>query len=150
MVGDREELPEKTTKEIQREAEEEIARVAHLARELDQERSTMAYKMTRERRMMSLGMVLPQRDTTQSSTHDAQQTGIDSGTGHDQSVRRWVRSSTRGAGLPHSSAKHFGLQDAHQLANPPPAKRQLRSYCSREAPLGDARCCKRSGPDTQP
>jgi hypothetical protein len=38
MVGDREELPEKTTKEIQREAEEEIARVAHLARELDQER----------------------------------------------------------------------------------------------------------------
>jgi hypothetical protein len=32
MVGNREELPEKTVEEIQREADEEIARAAHLAR----------------------------------------------------------------------------------------------------------------------
>jgi hypothetical protein len=38
MVGNREELLEKASKEIQWEAKEEIAHVAHLARELDQER----------------------------------------------------------------------------------------------------------------
>jgi hypothetical protein len=38
MVGNREELPEKTTEEMQQEADEEIARVAYLARELDQAR----------------------------------------------------------------------------------------------------------------
>jgi hypothetical protein len=35
MVGNGEELLEKTTEEIQQEAEEEIAHTAHLARELD-------------------------------------------------------------------------------------------------------------------
>jgi hypothetical protein len=40
IVGNGEELPEKTTEEIQREAEEEIARVANLSRELDQARDT--------------------------------------------------------------------------------------------------------------
>jgi hypothetical protein len=35
IVGNREELPEKTIEEIQQEAEEEIARAARLARELD-------------------------------------------------------------------------------------------------------------------
>jgi hypothetical protein len=35
MVGNEEELPEKTVKEIQREAKEEITRVAHLAREAE-------------------------------------------------------------------------------------------------------------------
>jgi hypothetical protein len=35
MVGNREELPEKTVEEIQREADEEIARTAHLAREAE-------------------------------------------------------------------------------------------------------------------
>jgi hypothetical protein len=38
MVGNGEELLEKTTEEIQQEAEEEIARVACLAKELDQAR----------------------------------------------------------------------------------------------------------------
>jgi hypothetical protein len=35
MVGNREELSEKTVKEIQREADEEIARAAHLARKAE-------------------------------------------------------------------------------------------------------------------
>jgi hypothetical protein len=38
MVGNGEELPKKTTEEIQQEAEEEITRAARLARELDQAR----------------------------------------------------------------------------------------------------------------
>jgi hypothetical protein len=39
MVVNGEELSENTTKEIQQEAEEEIARAAHLARELDWSRN---------------------------------------------------------------------------------------------------------------
>jgi hypothetical protein len=40
IVGNGEELPGKTTEEIQREVEEEIAHVANLSRELDQARDT--------------------------------------------------------------------------------------------------------------
>jgi hypothetical protein len=57
----------------------------------------MAYRMTRVRRMMSLGMVLPRGDTTQSLIHGVQQTDINFKTDHDQSKRRWVRSGTRGS-----------------------------------------------------
>jgi hypothetical protein len=38
MVGNKEELPQKITEEIQRKGEEEIAHTAYLAKELDQER----------------------------------------------------------------------------------------------------------------
>jgi hypothetical protein len=59
MVGNGEELPDKTVEEIQREAEEEIACAAHLAREAERERGTMACRMTQVHRKMSLGMALP-------------------------------------------------------------------------------------------
>jgi hypothetical protein len=55
---------------------------------LKEERGTMACSMTRVRWMTSLGMAFPRGDTTRSSTHDAQQRRTDSGTGHDQSVRK--------------------------------------------------------------
>jgi hypothetical protein len=55
----------------------------------------MAYRMTRGYLMMSQGMVLLLGDTTQSSTHDSQQIGTDSDTGHDQSERKSVESSTK-------------------------------------------------------
>jgi hypothetical protein len=42
-------------------------------------------------------MALPQGDTTQSSIHSAQQTEIDSRTGHNQPVMKLVGSSTRGS-----------------------------------------------------
>jgi hypothetical protein len=64
---------------------------------LKEERGTMAYKPTQVRQTMSLGMTLPRGDTTQSSIHGAQQTEIDSLTGHDQSERKSVGSSTRGS-----------------------------------------------------
>jgi hypothetical protein len=89
---------------------------------LREERGTTACRMTWVCRMMSLGMVLPQGDTTRSSIHGTQQTGIDSGTSHDQSERKWVGSSTRGAGLLHTGAKHLGLKDAHRSTDSPPAK----------------------------
>jgi hypothetical protein len=60
------------------------------------ERGTTTCRTTWVRQMMSLGMVLPRGDTTQSSIHDAQQTEIDSRTGHDQSERKSVGLSTRG------------------------------------------------------
>jgi hypothetical protein len=56
----------------------------------------------------------------------------------------------RGADLPHSSAKCFGLKDAHRSANSPPAKILSRSYYSREVTPGDVRCSNRGGPETQP
>jgi hypothetical protein len=46
---------------------------------------------------MSLGMVLLRGGNTQSSIHGAQQIEIDSGPGHNQSVRKSVGSSTRGS-----------------------------------------------------
>jgi hypothetical protein len=57
----------------------------------------MTYRTTRVRQKISLGMALPRGDTTRSSIHGAQQTEIDSGTGHDQSMRKLVGSSTRGS-----------------------------------------------------
>jgi hypothetical protein len=61
------------------------------------ERGTTTYKMTHVRWMMSLGMVLPCGDMTQSSIHGTQQTEIDSRTSHDQSERKSVRLSTMGS-----------------------------------------------------
>jgi hypothetical protein len=95
MVEHGDEPHEKTVKEIQREAMEEIARVAHFARDAEKERGTMTCRMTQGNLMMSLGMVLLQGDTTQSSTNGAQQTKTDSETGHDQSQRKSVGSSTK-------------------------------------------------------
>jgi hypothetical protein len=80
LVGEGEKPPEKTVKEIAREAEEEIARAAHLAR---RERSTLACRMTLGHRAMSLGMALLHGGTTQSSTLDTLPIKIDSETGDD-------------------------------------------------------------------
>jgi hypothetical protein len=44
---------------------------------------------------MSLGMGLLRGATTQSSPHDAVQIEIDSETGHDQSARKLIRTSTK-------------------------------------------------------
>jgi hypothetical protein len=59
MVGQGEEPPEKTVEEFQQEAEVEIARAAHLARDAEREKSTTTCRMTLRHLMMSLGMVLP-------------------------------------------------------------------------------------------
>jgi hypothetical protein len=59
-----------------------------------EERGTMAYRMTWVHGKMSLGMALPHGDTTRSSIHGTQQTEIDSGTSHDESMRNWVGLST--------------------------------------------------------
>jgi hypothetical protein len=95
MVEQGGELSEKTAEEIQRDAEEEIARIERLARELDKRKGTTICMMTRGARRMRIGMDLLQGDTTQSSTHDIAPIVNDSGTGHDQSVNRLVWSSTR-------------------------------------------------------
>jgi hypothetical protein len=72
-----------------------MARAARLARELDKRKGIMACRMTLEHRRMSLGMRLCQGDTTRSSTHGAMLAESDSETGHDGSVRKSVRSSTK-------------------------------------------------------
>jgi hypothetical protein len=59
------------------------------------ERGTTACRMTLGHLIMSLGMMLPQGDTTQSSTHGIGQTETDSETGHDPSERKSVGSSTK-------------------------------------------------------
>jgi hypothetical protein len=64
---------------------------------LKEERGIMACKMTLVHQMMSLGMVLPRGDITQSSIHDAQQIEIDYETGHGQSETKLVRLRTRGS-----------------------------------------------------
>jgi hypothetical protein len=81
MVGNVEELPDKTVEEIHWET--------------DNKRGTTACRMTRVHRKMNLRMALMREDTTQSSIHYTQQIKIDVGTGHDQSVRYWVGLSTR-------------------------------------------------------
>jgi hypothetical protein len=88
MVGNREELPNKSIEEIQWE---------HGGERSQTERGTTASRMTRVCRKMSLGMALLRGDTTRSSIHDAMQNEIDFGTGHDQSMRKSVRSSIRGS-----------------------------------------------------
>jgi hypothetical protein len=95
MVGNGEQPSKETAKEVQQEAEEEIAHAAHLVKQEIEQRSTMTCRTTRESQKMSLGMVPPRGDTTRSLIHDARQTGIDSRTGHDQSRMRWVGSSIR-------------------------------------------------------
>jgi hypothetical protein len=62
-----------------------------------EERGTMVCRMTRVCQKMSLGMALPLGDTTHSSIHGAHQIEINFRTGHDQSVRKSVGSSTRGS-----------------------------------------------------
>jgi hypothetical protein len=59
------------------------------------ERGAMTYRMTQRHPMMNLGMELLRGDTTQSSTHDVQQTETDLEIGHDQSERKSVGSSTK-------------------------------------------------------
>jgi hypothetical protein len=87
MVGQGEQPTEKTTKEIAREAEEEIARAARLAQEAD--------KGTRGRLRMKLGMVFLHGNTTQSLTNNAQPAKIDSKTDHGRSARNSTESSTK-------------------------------------------------------
>jgi hypothetical protein len=53
-------------------------------------RGTMAYWTTRGHMMLNLGMALLQGDTTQSSTHDTQQTKTDFETSHNQSETKSV------------------------------------------------------------
>jgi hypothetical protein len=55
----------------------------------------MAYRMTLGHQRMGLGMGLHQRDATRSSTHSVVLTESDSETGHDRSMRKSVRSSTK-------------------------------------------------------
>jgi hypothetical protein len=69
--------------EITREAEEELAQAAQLARDAEKGKGTTAYRTTIGHLMMSLGMVLPRGDTTQSSTHSALLVRTGSRTGHD-------------------------------------------------------------------
>jgi hypothetical protein len=59
MVQNREELPEKTVKEIQRETDVELIMQPIWPGRLKEERGTTTYRMTRLRRKMSQGMVLP-------------------------------------------------------------------------------------------
>jgi hypothetical protein len=80
-VGRGDQPPEKTAKEIQWQAEEEIARAAHLARDVER---------GKRHRRMSLRMVLLQGDTTKSSTHRTQLTENNSETNHDQSMSKSV------------------------------------------------------------
>jgi hypothetical protein len=91
MVGQGDPPPPKTTEEIQREAEEEMARAARLARELDKRKGITACRMTLKHRRMRLY----QGDATRSSTHGAMLVESDLETGHDGFVRKSVRSSTK-------------------------------------------------------
>jgi hypothetical protein len=59
VVGNGEELPDKTIEEIQWETDVELTRAACLAREAKEERGTMAYRTTQVHQKMSLEMVLP-------------------------------------------------------------------------------------------
>jgi hypothetical protein len=60
-------------------------------------RGIMACRMTQGHRRMNPWMGLLQGSTTQSSTHNTGQTEKDSETGHNQSVRKSVKSSTKGS-----------------------------------------------------
>jgi hypothetical protein len=77
-------------------------------------------EMGQVRQMMSLGMVLPRGDTTQRLINGAQQTGIDFRIGHDQSKRRWVRSSTRGSWSTVLRCKTLWPQGCSSISSPPP------------------------------
>jgi hypothetical protein len=83
MVAPGEPPADKTTKEIVGEAEVEIARAAWLAREANKmtKRGIMVSKMTWDHPMVKLGMALPQRGTTQSSTDSTQPVKNGSGAG---------------------------------------------------------------------
>jgi hypothetical protein len=58
-------------------------------------KSTMNYRMTLGHLMTSLGMALPQGDTTRSSTHGALLDQTDSETGHGRPTRKLARSNTK-------------------------------------------------------
>jgi hypothetical protein len=90
---------EKRAEEIQREAEVEIARAEHFARELDKSMGHNGLQDDSGRGggawRMSLEKGFHQGDTTRSLTHSATLIMNDSSIGHDQSVRRLLGSSTR-------------------------------------------------------
>jgi hypothetical protein len=69
--------------------------------------------------MMSLGMGLIRGDTTQSSTHDAQQTKTDSETDHDQFERKLMDRVPRRAGLLNVDPQRPGFKDAHRPTHTP-------------------------------
>jgi hypothetical protein len=95
MVEQGGELSEKTTEELQQEAEDEIARAKHLAWELDKRKGHNGLQDDLGPRRMSTQMEPLQGSTVQSSTHDATLTKIVFDIGHDRSARNSVGSSTR-------------------------------------------------------
>jgi hypothetical protein len=64
MVGNGEELPDKTVKEIQWETDEELTRTTHLLREAKRGKRHNDLQDDSVHWKMSLGMVLPRGDTT--------------------------------------------------------------------------------------
>jgi hypothetical protein len=65
-------------------------------------------------------MALPRGDTTRCSIHGARQTESDSGTGHDQSMRKSVGSSTRGSRFTALWLRTPWLQECSSISSPPP------------------------------
>jgi hypothetical protein len=89
------ELPEKTTEELQREAEEEIAHVERLARELDKRKGHNGLQDGTGVQRMNTRMETLQGGTILSLTHNATLIEIDSNIDHDRSMRNSAGSSTR-------------------------------------------------------
>jgi hypothetical protein len=85
-------------------------------------------------------MALLLGDTTRSSIHDTMQTEIDSRTGHDQSMRKSIGSSTRGAGLLHFDAECLGLKDNNQSTHPhlPNDNEEVNTHVKRLQAMLDA------------
>jgi hypothetical protein len=82
-------------KDITQEVEEELERAAQLVRDAERGKGTMARRTTLGHLMISIGMALPQGDTTQSTTHGALLVRTDSGTGHGRSMRKLAGSGTK-------------------------------------------------------
>jgi hypothetical protein len=95
MVEHGSELLEKTTEELQWEAEEENSPSRAIGPNSTRGMGTMACRMTQGTRRMSTRMEPLQGGTILSSTHDATLTEIISDIGHDRSVRNLIRSSTK-------------------------------------------------------
>jgi hypothetical protein len=95
MVGQGDQLPEKTTEEIQWEVEEEIARANVQPGNSTRGRGITACRMTLRLRRMSTRMELLHGGTILSSTHDAAPTEIDSDTDHDRSMTKSIGLSTK-------------------------------------------------------
>jgi hypothetical protein len=113
IVENREEPLEKTVEEIQWEAEEEIACVAHLAKE--------AERGKKHNGLQDDSGVLDDepRDGAPTRTHHPKFMINPRGNGLDRVLGR--------VGLPHSGKECLGLKDAHRSAHSPPAKGQRRS-----------------------